>query len=117
MVKILNYSQRKVSIVYRAVLWIVIDLMSIRIRISMLMSIKTMPVLIRALPQVLHMLENQNIFLNFYFYSQHCQFTNFLEKVNLINFFICFVLKPSDRLDPDRHALDANPDLDPDPAK
>jgi hypothetical protein len=56
----------------KPVLWIVIVLMTIRIRIG----IKTMPIVMRILPQVLHMMENPNIF-TFIFWSQHCRFTMF----------------------------------------
>ncbi len=57
-------------------------------------------------------------FLNFYLYSQHCQFKNFLEKSEVYQLFHLLEIETdSGRPDPDRHALDANPVLDPDPAK
>jgi hypothetical protein len=53
----------------KPVLWIGIVLMTIRIRIYILMpiriGIKTMPIVMRILPQVLHMLDNQNILFLF----------------------------------------------------
>ncbi len=59
-----------------AVLWIGIVLMPIRIRISMLMAIRIRIGIMRLLPQVLHILDNQNFFSR-YFNSQHCHFTMF----------------------------------------
>jgi hypothetical protein len=111
-----DHSQSKVSIEYRAVLLIGIDLMPIRIRISMLMPIQ---IRIHADPTLgfTHVGKSE-YFFNFYFLSQHCQFKNFLEKSKVYKLFhLLGIITDSDRRVPDRHALDANPDLDPYPAK
>jgi hypothetical protein len=100
-------------------LWIDIVLMPIRIRIhiSMFMPIyiriqirihtririciKTVPILMRILPQVLHMLETRNSQLPMISQCQLCNnfsifstILKFLEKIYFINFFICYELIP-----------------------
>ncbi len=114
---------------------IVLMLIPNRIRISMLISIhririririKMMPILMRIIPQISHMLDNQI----FYFQSQLCQFTMFYlshqcRRQHSFKYFdhhieifwkkvIVYQLfhMPGIDTDPDRHALDAEPDPD-----
>ncbi len=98
--------------------------MLIRIQISMLIriGIKTMPIHMWILAQVLHMLENQNIFFTFTHriarFSVKCaticsifDILKFSGKKKFINFTIAWTWINPDQLNPDRHDLDA--DLDP----
>jgi hypothetical protein len=103
----------------------------IQIQIRIRIGIKPMLIRMWILPKVLHILESKGNF--FYFFSQQCQFTCFSFLISGKSVTIFSILEFSrkkskkihvlgidndpDRPDPNRHAFDADPDPDANPAK